>query len=187
MEYLLALTPYFKVLHIVGFVAWFSGMFYLGRMFVYHVEAMDKPQPERDILIKQFNIMQWRVYKIILTPAMNITWTFGILMIVAYGWDWFTVNYWLHTKIVLLIALSAYHGYCKIIIKRLEKGERPMDSFKFRLFNEVPTMFLLSIALLAVLRNNLNFLYALVGILLFGFLLFWGTKMYKKIRERAGE
>jgi len=187
MEYLLPLTPYFKVLHIVGFVAWFAGLFYLGRMFVYHVEAMDKPQPERDILIKQFNIMEWRVYKIILIPARNITWSFGILMIVAYGWDWFKVNYWLHTKLVLVYALSVYQGSCQRMIKRLEKGEKPMDSFRFRLFNEVPTIFLLSISLLAVLKNNLNFLFAFVGILLFGFLLFWGTKKYKEIREKTGE
>ena len=56
---------FFKAIHVVGFVAWFAGMFYLVRMFVYHVEAFDKTQPERDILARQFNLMEWRVYKII--------------------------------------------------------------------------------------------------------------------------
>ena len=59
------LLQLFKSLHIVGAVAWFAGLFYLVRMFVYHVEALAKPQPERDILTRQFNLMEWRVYRII--------------------------------------------------------------------------------------------------------------------------
>ena len=65
--------PLFKALHIVGFVAWFAGMFYLVRMFVYHAESLDKTEPERSILCRQFNIMEGRVYQIICVPGMNIT------------------------------------------------------------------------------------------------------------------
>ena len=175
----------FKALHLVGMVAWFAGLFYLVRIFVYHVEAMEKAEPERSILTQQFNLMEWRVYKIICTPAMNMTWLFGILMIVAYGMDWFKVNSWLHSKLVLVVLLSTYQVYMKRIIQQLEQGKTPYTSYQFRLLNEVPTLFLLSIVLLAVYKNGLNTVYAIAGILLFGILLMAGTKFYKKIRERG--
>ncbi len=177
--------PLFKTLHIVGFVAWFAGMFYLVRMFVYHVEAMDEDEPKRSILTEQFNLMENRVYSIICNPAMMITWLFGLLMIVNNGWAWLTINYWLQFKLFLLILLSGYQGYMKVLIRKLAKGERPYTSYQFRLLNEVPTVFLLSISLLAVYKNGLNAVSALVGIIVFGFLLVMGTKLYKRIRERA--
>ena len=173
----------FKALHIVGFVAWFAGLFYLVRMFVYHVEAFDKPQPERDILARQFNLMEWRVYKIICNPAIVLTWLFGLAMLYLHGLEWLKVNWWMHAKLVLLLAFSGYHGYCKKIIKRLEKGERPMTSFQFRLLNEVPTLFLVLIPLLAVFKNGFNVWYTLTGMLGFGLLLFAGAKFYKRKRE----
>ena len=91
---------------------------------------------------------------------------------------------WLHWKIGLLILLTGYHHYCKGVIKRMEKGEMVMTSFQFRLFNELPTIFLLSIVLLAVYKNGINFLMAFGGIIGFGVLLVIGAKMYKKAREK---
>ena len=173
----------FKALHVFGFVAWFSGLFYLVRMFVYHVEADEKPEPERSILKNQFGVMEQRVYKIIMNPAMMLTWTFGLLMLVSNGLEWLRVNPWMHIKLSLLIGLVVYHLWCKRIIKRLEAGEIPFTSYQFRLFNEVPTLFLLSIALLAVYRNTLNFVYAFLGILAFGFFLVVFTRIYKRMRE----
>lgn len=174
---------FFKALHIIGFVAWFAGLFYLVRMFVYHVEATQKEQPARDILKKQFNLMEWRVYKIICNPAMMITWTAGITMIVLYGWEWFSQNYWLHIKLVLLVGLTIYHVWCKLLILRMEGGNFEFSSFQFRLLNEVPTLFLVAITLIAVYKNSLNGLYAFAGLILFGILLYLGTKVYKRRRE----
>ena len=176
-----------KALHVFGFVAWFAGLFYLVRIFVYHREAMDKPEPARSILIKEFNAMQWRVYKIICNPGMMITWTCGLGMLYIHGWEWFRVNYWMHFKLVLLFGLLAYHLYAKQIILQLEKGTNPFTSFQFRLWNEVPTLFLLSIALLAVYKNTLNFIYAFLGILLFGFLLVLAAKAYRNLRMKNEE
>ncbi len=173
---------FFKALHIIGFVAWFAGLFYLVRMFVYYREASEKEQPERDILTKQFNLMQWRVYRIICNPAMMITWTAGLSIIVLYGYEWFSVNYWLHIKLVLLIGLTYYHLWCKKMIKKLEAGESNISSFHFRLLNEVPTLFLVIIVMLAVYKNSLNGLYAIIGLLIFGFLLYIGTKAYRRAR-----
>jgi len=174
---------YLKAFHMVGFVAWFAGLFYLVRMFVYSVESMEKSEPERTILGNQFTLMQWRVYKIICTPAMVFTWICGIGMLFLYGVEWLSVNPWMYLKLLLLLLLTGYHFYCKIIIEKIEKGERTFSSFQFRLMNELPTLFLLSIVLLAVLRNSLNFLYAFLGVLAFGFSLFVFAKMYKKHRE----
>ena len=86
----------FKALHIVGFVAWFAGMFYLVRMFVYHREAQDDEQPKRDILTQQFNRMEWRVYKINCNPAMMLTWICGLSMLYLNGLEWLKVNPWMY-------------------------------------------------------------------------------------------
>lgn len=176
---------FFKSLHIVGFVAWFAGLFYLVRMFVYHAEAFDKPQPERDILARQFNLMQWRVYKIICNPAIVLTWACGLAMLYIYGVEWLKVNWWMHVKLVLLLGLSGYHVYCASIIKKLEKGERPMTSFQFRLLNEVPTLFLVLIPILAVYKNGFNVWYTMAGMFGFGFLLFAAAKIYKRSRASS--
>ena len=172
-----------KALHIIGFVSWFAGMFYLVRLFVYHTEAYDKASPEKEILCKQLNIWEWKVYKIICTPAMVITWICGTMMIIDYGMEWFIANTWLHIKLVLLILLSGYQHYCKGLIKKLAVGKTKFTSFQFRLFNELPTLFLISIVLLAVFKNMLNFLYAFIGILITGILLYVIAKMYKNKRE----
>lgn len=175
---------YLKAFHIVGFVAWFAGLFYLVRMFVYSAESMEKQEPERTILSKQFILMEWRVYKIICNPAMVLTWACGLGMLFLYGTEWLVANPWMHIKLTLLVLMTGYHHFCKRVIKKIEKGETTFNSFQFRLLNELPTLFLISIVLLAVLKNSLNFLYAFLGVLLFGFLLFIFAKMYKKHREK---
>ena len=170
-------------MHIIGFVAWFAGLFYLVRMFVYHTEAYDKASPEKEILTKQFNMMEWRVYKIICNPAMNVTLTFGISMLV-YNPAYLQMP-WLHVKLTLLVLLIGYHHYCKSIIKKLEKGKTGFSSFQFRLLNELPTLFLFSIVLIAVLKSSVNYIYLFGGIILLGLLLYLIAKAYK--RSRAGK
>jgi putative membrane protein len=172
---------YFKAFHIIGAVAWFAGLFYLVRMFVYHVEADKKPEHLRQPFKEQFNLMEWRAYKIICNPAMVITWGCGLAMIFLNPGYW--QMGWFHVKFAILVLLTAYHLWCKRIIIKLEKGENAFDSFQFRLLNELPTLFLVSIALLAVLRDMLNFFYAFGGIVAFGISLFFFTKAYKKRRE----
>ncbi len=173
---------YFKALHIIGFVSWFAGLFYLGRLFVYHAEAADKPMPDRKILIDAFDIMQWRLFHIIMHPAMLITWVFGVSMLV-YNPNYLSQT-WLQVKLLLLLLLTAYHFYCKYTLQQLKDGENKFSSYQFRLLNEVPTLFLVSIVLLAVLKNTLNFVYAIAGVFALGLLLVLATKWYKKIRTK---
>ena len=185
-----------KSLHIVGFVAWFAGMFYLVRMFVYHVEANAKAEPEKGILKNQFNLMEWKVYKIIMNPSMMITWTFGIIMLVLGITQDTVPNYlsrdvgtpgWMHAKLLLLVMLTVYHVMCKRMIKQLENDTLKMDSYRLRLFNEVPTLFLAGIVFLAVLgkMGALNYLYWGLGLLVFGGVMYLGARSYKKRRESA--
>jgi protoporphyrinogen IX oxidase len=173
---------YFKAFHIIGAVAWFAGLFYLVRMFVYHVEADQKPEPLREPFKNQFNLMEWRVYKIICNPAMMITWACGLTMTYLNPDYW--LMGWFHVKFALIVLLTVYHLWCKRLILRLERGERPYSSFQFRLLNEAPTLFLVSIVLLGVLKDILNFAYAFSGLIAFGFMLYLGAKFYRMNREK---
>lgn len=174
----------FKVIHVVGFVSWFAGLFYLVRMFVYHTEAFDEEEPKRSILTTQFHLMQQRVYKIICNPGMMLTWTCGIAMIYLYGWEWYKANIWLHYKIGLLILLTIYHLYCKRLIAKLKDGKIGLTSFQFRLFNEIPTLFLIVIVAIAVFKNTtdpVTLILTLIGFIIFLIVM---TKVYKSIRAK---
>ncbi|MFT4566906.1 MAG: putative membrane protein [Saprospiraceae bacterium] len=184
-DMLFQFLPLFKALHIVGAVGWFGGLFYLVRIFVYHKEAMSLKGLERDILIKQYRIMEDRVYRIICTYGMNITWIFGILMIAANGIEWFAASGWLHIKLLLVVLLSGYQHYCKRIIRNLAEDTATLSSFGFRLLNEVPSVMLLMIVLLAVYRNSIDYPKAILGIAIFGLLIYLIALRYKTIRERS--
>jgi putative membrane protein len=172
----------FKAIHIVGFVAWFAGLFYLVRIFVYHVEALGKSEPEASILKNQFKIMESRVYKIICNPAMIITWIAGLAMIHLYGLDWLKENSWMHTKLLLLTILTGYHHWCGRQVKKFDKDQIQTSSYKMRLVNEIPTLFLFAIVFLATYRNLMEAGKIFGGILVLGILLFIGVRMYRKMR-----
>ena len=179
------MNPYFlyKSLHLISMVAWFAGLFYLVRLYVYHAEAREKPADERRVLEGQFEIMEERLFRIIVRPGMLMTWLFGGLMIYEMGVEWLTLQSWLHVKVLMVFVLSAYSDYLGKIAKKLAAGEPVMSSHKFRLLNEVPTLFLVAIVILAVYKNLTNFSLVFLGILLFGVLLFLGVRMYKRARE----
>lgn len=173
---------YLKSLHIVGFVSWFAGLFYLVRMFVYHAEADQKPTHLKEDWKSEFVKMQWRAYKIICNPAMMITWTCGILMLI--NTPGFLQQGWIHIKLMLLVMLTGYHIWCKKRIQKLENNDSTITSFQYRLLNELPTLFLVAIVLLAVVKDLLNFVYMFLGVLAFGILLFVFARAYKKRREQ---
>ncbi len=173
---------YAKALHIIGFVTWFAGLFYLVRMFVYFAEVDQKPAALQADWRAQFTLMQKRVYQIICTPAMYFTWTFGLTMLFLN--PEILAQTWIQVKLVLLVILVAYHFYCKSIIGRQESGEMVYSSFQFRLLNEFPTLFLVAIVFLAVLRDFQNFLALFGGVLAFGVSLYFFAKAYKRRREQ---
>ena len=98
-----------KALHIIGFISWFAGLFYLPRLFIYHAEAGDKPEAEREVLRKQLELMAGRLWKIITIPAMVVTVAAGSTMVSL--WEG-TLPLWLHIKFGFLALLLVYHHVC---------------------------------------------------------------------------
>jgi len=179
------LYVYLKALHIVFVVTWFSGLFYLGRLLVYHREAVDKIEPERTILKDQLSIMIRRLLYAITWPSAIITLLVGTyLLILFYGRVGYLPN-WLIVKLGLIVLLYVYHYF----IHR-QSVEQCRDVFRFsstqlRLLNEVPTLFLFAIVFFAVLKSSLDAVYAMVGSLVLILALTYGVLAYKK--RRSGE
>ncbi len=144
---------WFKSFHIVAFVAWFAGLFYLPRLFVYHVEANEQPETVREILKKQYALMERRLYSIIMTPAMVVTIAMAIGM-VSLAPDLLQQT-WLQVKLGLVAVLVAYHFYSKRIMRQLEMGETPFTAQQFRWLNEFPTFLLVVVVMLAIFKNDI--------------------------------
>ena len=106
---------WFKAFHIIGVVVWFAGLFYLVRLFIYHVEAQAEPEPAQSILKGQYAIMEKRLYNIITTPGMIVT----VAMAVALLWAMpeYLQNGWMHAKLGLVAVLLGYHFYCGRLMK----------------------------------------------------------------------
>jgi putative membrane protein len=181
-----------KALHVVGFVSWFAGLFYLVRIFVYHVEADEKDSPEREILTRQFILMEQRVYGIISNPALVITWVAGLGMlaidltgIASFGYFVAGTPGWMIVKLIMLIMLTGYHLYCGRLIKIMEIGKRPHSAWQLRLLNEVPTLLLVAISFVAVFGKGgrLHYGYLALGLLLFSLLVYRGAQAYRRRRN----
>jgi len=132
-----------KGLHIVFMVTWFAGLFYLPRLFIYHTAATDSASRER------FGIMEVRLFAI-MTIGAAITTLLGIgLLFVNSG---LLQVGWFQVKLVLLLALLIFHARCYLWIKRLRVAQASDDTAWLRWFNEIPTVFLIAIVLLAVVK-----------------------------------
>ncbi|MEG0861488.1 MAG: protoporphyrinogen oxidase HemJ [Pseudomonas sp.] len=133
-----------KALHIVSVVCWFAGLFYLPRLFVYHAQSQDSTSQER------FVIMERKLYRGIMLPAMIATLVFGIwLMSLTPG---FLSQGWMHAKLTLVILLIGYHHMCGAQLKRFARGENTRSHVFYRWFNEVPVLILLAIVILVVVK-----------------------------------
>lgn len=144
---------WYKAFHLVGVVVWFAGLFYLVRLFVYHAEANQEPEPAKSILKKQYELMEKRLYDIITTPGMILTVVMAIGLISTE--PEILKSGWLHAKLGLVVLLLGYHHYCKRIMKRLASGECQWTGQQFRALNEAPTLLLVTIVMLAVFKNNI--------------------------------
>jgi protoporphyrinogen IX oxidase len=133
-----------KAFHIIAIIAWMAGMLYLPRLFVYHCEA--EPGSKQS---ETFKVMERRLLKAIINPAMIVAWVLGIWLAWAGGWY---ASSWFHAKLVLALALSAMHGFFVRWVRDFA-ADRNQHSQKFyRIINEVPTIFMIGIVLLVVLK-----------------------------------
>ena len=147
IDYLIA-----KCIHIIFVVSYFAGIFYMVRLCIYHTEALEKEEPERSILHKQFSFMEERLWNIITVPALILMVLSGIYMFYAMQWVYFTQG-WMHVKLLFIVFLFVYHYYSWRLMKRLQAGQTTLTSVQLRMLNEVATIILFVVVFAVVLRG----------------------------------
>lgn len=172
-----------KALHIIFVVSWFAGLFYIVRLFVYHVEAQAKETIEKNILTKQFQIMESRLWWIITTPAMVLTFVFGTWMIIS-NHEYYLSQPWMHLKLSFVGVLLIYHFVCQKIMGDMKKGKFKWKSGGLRLWNELATLCLVAIVFLAVVKNELDWIKGTLGFFAVAVGLMVLIKLYKRIRKK---
>ena len=159
-----------------------AGLFYMVRLFVYHTEAQQKPEPDRTILSTQFELMERKLWYIITVPSMFIVLAAGITMLVLVP-SWLQQP-WLHIKLAFVGALVVYHFICQHKMKQMAKGIYKWTSTQLRIWNEVATILLFAIVFLAVLKNAVSWIFGVVGIVLLSLVLMSAVKIYKYYRTK---
>lgn len=171
---------YVKALHIIFIVTWFSGMFYIVRLFIYNTEAGEKEEPARSILRDQFTIMIKRLW-------MGITWPSAILTLVFGGLMWSLLQAlpgWLLIKLCFVAGLYVYHFTLHAIYKQQMQGVFKYTSQQLRIWNEVATIFLVAIVMLVVVKQNMSIVWGLAGLILLVIALMSAIKIYKIVRAK---
>jgi putative membrane protein len=131
----------YKTLHIIFMVTWFAGLFYLPRLYVYHAQAEDQISKDR------FKIMERKLFWGIMTPGAVLTVLFGVLLIEYHG-----MSYWLKMKILLVFVLALYHVWCGVLLEKFKTDSNSHSHIWYRIFNEVPVIFLVLIVALVVYK-----------------------------------
>jgi len=171
---------YLKALHIIFVVSWFAGLFYMVRLFIYHTEAEERDVSERKVLQDQFKIMESRLWNIITWPAAVLSTVFGYWMV----WElqlW--TQPWMLVKIGLTTLLWVYHFITHRIYRQYQNDFISWTSVRLRMWNEVATLWLVSIVFVVILRGTLNWVYGTLGFFAVGILLIIGIRLYKALSK----
>ena len=169
-----------KALHLIFVITWFAGLFYIVRLFIYHVEAEEKTDVERQILQTQYKLMSKRLWFIITWPSAILASIFAFWML--YQNPVYLDMPWMHIKLGFVGLLYVYHLVCHHIYNQLQQDIIKYSSNKLRIWNEVATIILFSVVFLVVLKNTVNWIYGVVGLVGISVLLMLGIKLYKRIR-----
>lgn len=147
IDLLAGLYPWTKSLHIISVIAWMAGLFYLPRLYVYHAEASE-PGDSRDEI---FQVMERRLLRAIMNPAMIATWLFGILLVMTPGIvDWSSI--WPWTKAAGVLVMTWFHHWLGLRRKEFVTGSSAVSGRTFRIMNELPTIALIVIVFSVILR-----------------------------------
>ena len=147
IDYLIAMYPWLKAGHIISVISWMAGIFYLPRLFVHNSEKVEVPS-QTDRL---FSIMESKLLKVIMTPAMLTTWGFGLSLAVIPGvLDWSDI--WPWVKLISIIAMTWFHFWLAKRQRDFELGDNQLTGKTYRIINEVPTVLLLVIVIMVVVR-----------------------------------
>lgn len=173
---------YIKSLHLIFVVTWFAGLFYIPRLFINHIEASQKPSPDKEILSEHLKLMTKRLWYIITWPSAILCTTFAIwLLLLMPGW---LQQPWMHVKLAFVVLLFFYHLKCHQMFKQLQRDEIKYSSSFMRIWNEVATLVLFAVTFLVILKSAINWIYGVVGIFVLAILLMLGIRLYKKIRDK---
>jgi len=135
------------IIHWIALVSWFAGLFYLPRLFVYHTRVYNLP------CYDMFCLMEERLYRIIMYPAMLTVLLSGSGLIYHYGQLWFKLSYWLHVKLTAVFFLMVYHHWLGWIIRQFKHHRQPYSERFFRIINEIPTVLLILIIILVKIKH----------------------------------
>jgi protoporphyrinogen IX oxidase len=177
---------YIKALHIIFIVTWFAGLFYFPRLFIYNTEANDKPTAVKEALQQQFAIMMKRLWYGITWPSAILTLVFGIWVMLNGNWDKIVFKEegkWLLIKLIFVVLLYVYHLSLHKIFKQQINGIFKYSSQQLRIWNEVATIFLIAIVMLATVKQSMSLVWGLIGLILFIALLMSAIKIYKMLRK----
>lgn len=142
-----AAYPWVKSLHVISVIAWMAALFYLPRLFVYHC-ALKRGSVESE----RFKIMERRLFKQIMNPAMMATWLFGFLLVLTPGIvSWWPLNWW-HVKFLAVILMSGFHGACGKWRKNFLQDRNQKDHKFYRYANEVPTVLMIIVVIMAIAK-----------------------------------
>ena len=176
---------YIKSLHLIFIITWFAGLFYIPRLFVYHIEASEKPEPDRRILTTQLKLMTKRLWYIITWPSAILASIFAFWMLYLMP-AWVNQD-WMQVKLGFVVLLYAYHFKSHLIFKEMQNDVIKWTSNQMRLWNEGATLILFAVIFLAITKNTVNWLYGLGALIGLALLLMLGIKGYKNYRLKKGE
>ncbi len=173
---------YLKSLHIIFVVSWFAGLFYLPRLLIYHTEAHHKPEPARGILSAEYKRNEKLLFNAIMVPAMWLTILSASWML--YLFPFWLQQPWMHLKLTFVAGVIGYHFYCRKLILELRRDHFRHSSIQLRLWNEVATILLFAIVFLVVLKNALDWIYGVAGLIIFAILIMTAVRLVKRRREQ---
>ncbi|HEX7016906.1 MAG TPA: CopD family protein [Cyclobacteriaceae bacterium] len=172
---------YLKAVHIVFVVTWFAGLFYLPRLLVYITEAHAKPEPEKTVLSRQLYSMARRLWYGITWPSAVITLGMGVALLVDQP-AYLKMDF-MHLKLALVVLLYGYHFSLQHLMNRFGKGIVRYSSQQLRAWNEVPTLFLIAIVFIIVVRDKISVAWGLAGLVIVTLAILAGIRLYKKFRN----
>ena len=135
----------FKSLHLIAVISWMAGLLYLPRIFVYHSEN------NNEIITNVFKTMESKLFYYIMTPAMVLSWFFGLILIHEVGFGQLA-NLWLQLKLILVVLLTGYHFYLGILLKKFKLDQNKKPSKFYRYINEIPTLMLILIVFIVIFK-----------------------------------
>jgi putative membrane protein len=170
-----------KALHLIFVVAWFAGLFYMPRLFIYQTEAARKKEDGTPLLLRQLKLMSNRLWYIITWPAGILTTGSAVWLLIQN--PGYLQMPWMHVKLGFVLLLFAYHGSLHWLYLKLQRDQYPMSSTQLRFYNEAATILLFAIIFTVTFKDVMSWLYGVGGLIFLGISLSAGILVYKKMRK----